>query len=55
MDKVISEQTKTNYGATHQSLKTAQLRFLEIVEFPIESLSLANGSIPLVARVLKQR
>ena len=35
---------------THQILKTAQLRLLEIVEFPVETTSL----FPLVARVLMQ-
>jgi hypothetical protein len=36
---------------THQFPKTAQLRLLEIVEFPVETTSL----FPLVARVLMQR
>jgi hypothetical protein len=35
---------------THQFPKTAQLRLLEIVEFPVETTSL----LPLVARVLMQ-
>ena len=35
---------------THQFHQTAQLRLLEIVEFPIETTSL----FPLVARVLMQ-
>lgn len=35
---------------THQSPKTAQLRLLEIVEFPVETTSL----FPLVARVFMQ-
>jgi hypothetical protein len=35
---------------THQFHKTAQLRLLEIVEFPVETTS----HFPLVARVLMQ-
>jgi hypothetical protein len=35
---------------THQFHKTAQLRLLEIIEFPVETTSL----FPLVARVLVQ-
>jgi hypothetical protein len=35
---------------THQFHETAQLRLLEIVEFPVET----TGHFPLVARVLMQ-
>ena len=41
---------------THQSLKTAQLWLLEIVELSIKSISLANSSLLLLAaRVIMQR
>jgi hypothetical protein len=40
---------------THQSHKTAQLRLLEIVQFPIETISLAKmRPLPFVARVFMQ-
>jgi hypothetical protein len=40
---------------THQSHKTAQLRLLEIVQFPIETISLSNmRPLPFMARVLVQ-
>jgi hypothetical protein len=40
---------------THQSPKTAQLWLLEIIEFPVETNSVAASShLPLVARVLMQ-
>lgn len=40
---------------THQFLKTAQLRLLEIVEFAIKAISIAKMCpLPLMPRVLMQ-